>query len=104
MRGDVARDPINPAKSFTLGRIPDTLGRHEEARVQFYRSDIFATYGRWFNAVWRKDYAEAARIADRDFGNETLRDTEASRLKASNASAGRGRRLRLTDYAISPAS
>ena len=89
VREDVARDPINPAKSFTLGRILDTLGRHEEARVQFDRSDIFATYGRWFNAVWRKDYAEAARIAERDFGNETLRDTEASRLKASYVASSR---------------
>ncbi|HEX7803772.1 MAG TPA: winged helix-turn-helix domain-containing protein [Pseudoxanthomonas sp.] len=89
VREDVARDPINPAKSFTLGRILDTLGRHEEARVQFDRSDIFATYGRWFNAVWRKDYAEAARIAERDFGNETLRDIEASRLKASYVASSR---------------
>lgn len=89
VREDVARDPINPGKSFTLGRILDTLGRHEEARVQFGRSDIFATYGRWFNAVWRKDYAEAARIAERDFGNEILRDTEAGRLKASYITSSR---------------
>lgn len=89
VREDVARDPINPGKRFTLGRILDTLGRHEEARVQFDHSDIFATYGRWFNAVWRKDYAEAARIAERDFGNETLRDTEAGRLKASYVASSR---------------
>ena len=89
VREDVVRDPINPGKAFTLGRILDTLGQHEEARVQFDRSDIFATYGRWFNAVWRKDYAEAARIAERDFGNEILRDTEAGRLKASYVATSR---------------
>ncbi|MET0655505.1 MAG: hypothetical protein ABWY94_08040, partial [Pseudoxanthomonas sp.] len=89
VREDVARDPINPGKNFTLGRILDTMGRHEEARVQFGRSDIFATYGRWFNAVWRKDYAEATRIAERDFGNEALRDTEAGRLKASYVATSR---------------
>ena len=89
VREDVARDPINPGKSFTLGRILDTLGRHEEARLQFDRSDIFATYGRWFNAVWRKDYAAATRIAERDFGNETLHDTEAGRLKASYVASSR---------------
>ena len=42
VREDVARDPINPAKNFTLGRILDTLGRHEDA-LQFERSDIFDT-------------------------------------------------------------
>lgn len=89
VRECVASDPINPAKRFTLGRILDTVGKHEEARAQFDRSDIFATYGRWFNAVWRKDYAEAARIAEQDFGNELLRDTEAGRLKASYVASSR---------------
>lgn len=89
VRECVARDPINPAKRFTMGRILDTVGKHDEARAQFDQSDIFATYGRWFNAVWRKDYAEAARIAERDFGNEILRDTEAGRLKASYVASSR---------------
>ncbi len=89
MREDVARDPIHAGKRFTLGRILDTLGRHEEAREQFERSDLFATYGRWFNAVWRKDYAGALRIAERDFGHEDLHDTEAGRLKASYVATSR---------------
>lgn len=88
-REDVARDPINPGKRFTLGRILDTLGRHEDARAQFERSDIFTTYGRWFNAVWRKDYAAAARIAAQDFDNDALHDTEAGRLKASYVASSR---------------
>jgi TolB-like protein/DNA-binding winged helix-turn-helix (wHTH) protein len=89
VREDVARDPINPGKRFTLGRILDTLGRHEDARAQFERSDIFATYGRWFNAVWRKDYAAAMRIAAQDFDNDALHDTEAGRLKASYVASSR---------------
>lgn len=89
VREDVARDPINPGKRFTLGRILDTLGRHEEARTQFERSDIFATYGRWFNAVWRNDYAAAARIAEQDFDNDALHDTAARRLKASYVASSR---------------
>lgn len=89
VREDVARDPINPGKRFTLGRILDTLGRHEDARAQFERSDILATYGRWFNAVWRKDYAAATRIAAQDFDDDALHDTAAGRLKASYVASSR---------------
>lgn len=89
MREEVARDPINPGKNFTLGRILDTQGRHEEARLRFDQSDILATYGRWFNAVWRKDYAAAARIAERDLREDALRDTGAGRLQASYVATSR---------------
>lgn len=89
VREDVTRDPINPGKRFTLGRILDTMGRHEEARVQFDRSDILSTYGRWFNAVWRKDYAAAMRIAEVDFSDGALHDTEAGRLKPSYVASSR---------------
>ncbi|MEJ1097432.1 MULTISPECIES: winged helix-turn-helix domain-containing protein [unclassified Pseudoxanthomonas] len=89
VREDVARDPINPGKRFTLGRILDTAGAHEDAHAQFERSDVFATYGRWFNAVWRNDYAAATRIAERDFDDPALHDTEARRLKASYVASSR---------------
>ena len=89
VREYVVRDPINPGMRYGLGRILDTRGQHEEARVQFERSDIRATYGRWFNAVWRSDYATAARIADQDFGNEALSDTHARRLKPSYLASSR---------------
>lgn len=89
LREEVARDPLNPGKNFTLGRVLDTQGRHEEARHAFDRSDIFATYGRWFNAVWRKDYPAAARIAAQDLSEEILRDTEAGRLQASYVATSR---------------
>lgn len=89
MRDAVARDPINPGRRFTFGRILDTLGRHEEARAQFDRSDQYAMYGRWFNAVWRRDYTAAARIADVDFDVAAVRDTTAPRLKPSYVATSR---------------
>jgi TolB-like protein/DNA-binding winged helix-turn-helix (wHTH) protein len=63
MREGVARDPLSPHWRFGWGRILDTLGRHEEARAQFARSDDYARYGRWFNAVWRGRLDEAERFA-----------------------------------------
>lgn len=88
-REDMTRDPIHAGKRYTLGRILDTQGRHEEAHAQFERSDSFATYGRWFNAVWRGDYAAATRIADHDFDSEALADTRAGRLKPSYVASSR---------------
>lgn len=89
LREAVARDPINPGWRFGLGRILDTQGRHAEARAQFDRSDAYAVYGRWFNAVWRRDYAAAAGIADKDFDHDDLHDTQASRLKPSYVATSR---------------
>jgi TolB-like protein/DNA-binding winged helix-turn-helix (wHTH) protein len=64
MREGVERDPISPGWRFSYGRILDTLGRHEEARAQLALSDGLNRYALWFNAVWRRDYAEAARVAE----------------------------------------
>lgn len=89
MREAVARDPINPGWRFGLGRILDTQGRHAEARAQFDRSDVYAVYGRWFNAVWRRDYAAAATIAGKDFDDEQLHDTQSIRLKPSYVATSR---------------
>lgn len=89
MREAMARDPINPGWRFGLGRILDTQGRHTEARVQLERSDANAVYGRWFNAVWRRDYAAAAAIVDKNFDDDALHDTPATRLKPSYAATSR---------------
>lgn len=64
MREGVERDPISPGWRFGYGRILDTLGRHDAARAQFALSDGFSRYALWFNAVWRRDYVEAARVAE----------------------------------------
>lgn len=61
------RDPLNIQADFTLGRLLDTMGRHEEARASFASSRHvvpFTHYGHWFNAYWRKDYAEAQKLVD----------------------------------------
>ncbi|WP_162350086.1 winged helix-turn-helix domain-containing protein [Pseudoxanthomonas gei] len=65
MRHNIERDPLNPSWRFGHGRLLDTLGRHEQARAQLELGRPFAPYARWFNAVWRKDYAQAAAIADK---------------------------------------
>ncbi|MBS0215044.1 MAG: winged helix-turn-helix domain-containing protein [Proteobacteria bacterium] len=63
----IARDPLNISADFTLGRLLDTMGRHEEAKARYAPSRhvvAFTHYGHWFNAYWRKDYAEAQKLAD----------------------------------------
>lgn len=67
----VARDPLNKGAHFTLGRVLDTMGRHEEAKAQFAtsrHSRDLNRYGHWFNAYWRKDYADAARLVEEGLG------------------------------------
>jgi TolB-like protein/DNA-binding winged helix-turn-helix (wHTH) protein len=72
LREQLARDPLNGMKKFTLGRILDTLGRHDEARKLLFDTDTGRTirpgYGRWFNAYWRGDRAGALRIAEQEIG------------------------------------
>ena len=63
MHRGLERDPLNHSWRFGYGRILDTRGRHDEARVQLARSASFSPFGRWFNAVWRGDYAEARKHA-----------------------------------------
>ena len=64
LRANIERDPINPAWHFGYGRMLDTLGRHQDARAQLELGRPFSPYSRWFNAVWRRDYAEALDIAE----------------------------------------
>lgn len=73
VREQLVRDPLNGVNKFTLGRILDTLGRHDEARKLLFDADTGRTqrpgYGRWFNAYWRGDRAGALRLAEREIGN-----------------------------------
>lgn len=62
MRESMARDPLNTLWRFGLARVLDTQGRHKEAQEQFRQSQGQAIYGRWFNAVWRGDFAEAEAV------------------------------------------
>lgn len=63
-RAWIARDPLNGAVHFVLARVLDTQGRHDEAQASFARAGT-SPEGRWLNAVWRRDFAQAADFAAR---------------------------------------
>lgn len=83
LRELAARDPLNRTSDFLLGRLLDTQGRHEEARRVFDPPLVDGAYARWFNAVWRKDYAEALRIAETEIAAPDHPDNHAVRLAPS---------------------
>ncbi len=91
VREALARDPLSTALPFLLGRVLDTLGRHDEARRSFDRDpEIGGVYGRWFNAVWRGAPDEALAIAEREMvaGGDAdlhLADLQPSYLAVSQA-------------------
>ena len=76
MRANIERDPINPAWHFGYGRMLDTLGRHHDARAQLALRRTSSPYARWFNAVWRRDYAQALDIAESMGENLNSQDYE----------------------------
>ncbi|ANB16963.1 winged helix-turn-helix domain-containing protein [Dokdonella koreensis] len=63
------RDPLAGSVHFILGRILDTQGRHDEARVELEQAGSRAFGARWLNAVWRGDLAGALRIAEADIAS-----------------------------------
>ena len=75
-----ARDPLGRNGGFMMARVLDTLGRHDEARRLLEPLPAYAAYARWFNAVWRKDYAGALRIAEAEIGGPNHPDAYAKRL------------------------
>lgn len=86
----VARDPLAPNRHFWLGRILDTLGRHDEARGEFEQSDqLPGAYSRWFNAVWRHDYAAALHVAETEIGAPDNPDSYAPKLAPGYVAASR---------------
>lgn len=64
MLESMKRDPLNNNLHFGYARVLDTLGRHDEAMAQHRLALPYSPYGRWFNAVWRKDLSGAAAIAE----------------------------------------
>lgn len=86
----VARDPLAPNRHFWLGRLLDTLGRHDEARGEFENSDrLPGAYSRWFNAVWRHDYVAALRVAETEIGAPDNPDSYAPKLAPGYIAASR---------------
>lgn len=84
-----ARDPLGDSSGFLLGRLLDTQGRHDEARRAFDPPQVSGVYARWYNAVWRKDYAEALLIAETQIGASDHPDAHAARLAPSYIAASR---------------
>lgn len=63
-------DPLNLSVAWTRARLLDTMGRHEEALDAFETNNKLdvglpraSIYGRWYNAVWRHDYAKVRDLA-----------------------------------------
>lgn len=75
-----ARDPLGRSGGFMLARVLDTRGRHDEAQRLLEPLPAYAAYARWFNAVWRKDYAGALRIAKADIDGPHHPDAYAKQL------------------------
>jgi len=75
-----ARDPLGRNGGFMLARVLDTQGRHDEAHRLLEPLPAYAAYARWFNAVWRKDYASALRIAKVDIDGSNHPDAYAKQL------------------------
>lgn len=63
-----ARDanPLSSAAAFALARMLDSVGRHNSALLAL---DAVTTptsgliYAKWYNAIWRRDWAAARRLA-----------------------------------------
>ena len=83
------RDPLSGNSGFLLGRLLDTQGRHDEARRVLAPLHFDGAYPRWFNAVWRKDYATALQIAESQIAAPEHPDANASRLAPGYIAASR---------------
>ena len=77
----VASDPLNYETNFVSGRVLDTLGRHDAARLVFDATVSLAPdgptrmcYARWYNAIWRGDFTAAREFAAVMPASEHFRD------------------------------
>jgi len=85
----VASDPLSYEANLFRARVLDTLGRHDEARNVFDAATRVPAgtptrlaYARWYNAIWRNDFAAAREhvgqmAADEHFRESYLAATEA---------------------------
>lgn len=79
------RDPLAGSVRFILGRILDSQGRHDEARVELGQVGAEGAYARWFNAAWRKDFAQALQIADTEIAAAPALALDAAFVATSHA-------------------
>jgi TolB-like protein/DNA-binding winged helix-turn-helix (wHTH) protein len=58
-------DPLGTLPHQFLGRVLDTLGRHEEALPHLRLAGLPGAHtALYFNAIWRRDFVEARRLAE----------------------------------------
>jgi TolB-like protein/DNA-binding winged helix-turn-helix (wHTH) protein len=77
----VASDPLNYVAIFFRARVLDTMGRHDAA-FRGFEEVLHAApaeagpwpYARWYNAIWRHDYAAAREYATIMPSEENFRD------------------------------
>ncbi|MCY7355393.1 MAG: winged helix-turn-helix domain-containing protein [Lysobacter sp.] len=86
LESGIARDPLNTGLHYGHGRLLDTIGEHALARKAFARAVGTHPYGAWFNAIWRRDYAEAQRYAEA-MGENPLDRENGPRLERSHLAA-----------------
>jgi tetratricopeptide (TPR) repeat protein len=85
----VASDPLNYVAIFFRARVLDTMGRHDAALQGFEEVLHIAPaeagtwpYARWYNAIWRHDYAAARANAALMPVDENFRDAYVAATEA----------------------
>ena len=82
-------DPLSYEANLFRARVLDTLGRHLDAYAAFETAMHLPAgtrkrlaYARWYNAVWRHDYATARECAADMAADEHFRDVYAAATEA----------------------
>jgi TolB-like protein len=58
-------DPLGTGQHQFMGRLLDTLGRHDDALPHLRLAGVPTAHtASYFNALWRRDYGEARRLAE----------------------------------------
>jgi len=69
----LAANPLERLPHYVMGVVLDSMGRHEEAEAHItFGANSPSNSTRWFNAIWRRDYATAERYA-RAYGDPRWR-------------------------------
>ncbi len=85
----VASDPLSYPANVVRARILDTLGRHKQALEALEASKSLAVatplrqaYMRWYNAIWRHDFAAARQAVKNMLSADHYRDSYAAATDA----------------------
>ena len=75
-------DPESMYVAFLRARLLDTLGRHDEAGRLIARYPQLSQASRYFNAIWRRDYADARKFAEALPSEDRWRAPELAAIEA----------------------